>query len=99
MPAGNEPAPLEEFDRLTARSVHPAGRGRASGRARFATTATERQLALEAIEGGEFGLDVLYSDYEGGQRVVTRFGAQRQEDGTWTLAAGRHWQIDRQNPR
>lgn len=59
----------------------------------------DRELAVEAIEAGEFGIEVLYSDYEGGQRVVTRFGSQRQEDGTWPLATGRHWQIDRQNPR
>jgi hypothetical protein len=41
----------------------------------------------------------LYGDYEGGQRVVTRFGCQRNDGGTWELAAGRHWQIDREDPR
>jgi len=59
----------------------------------------DRQVALDAIERGEFGVDVLYGDYEGGQRVVTRFGCLREDDGTWSLAAGRHWQIDRENPR
>ena len=56
-------------------------------------------LRIDAIERGEFGVDVLYGDYEGGQRVVTRFGCLREDDGTWSLGAGRHWQIDRENPR
>jgi hypothetical protein len=59
----------------------------------------DREVALAAIERGEFGVDVLYGDYEGGQRVVTRFGCQRNDGGTWELAAGRHWQIDREDPR
>jgi hypothetical protein len=98
LPAGNLPAPLEEFHRLTRDLYIPPGEvGFWQGA--FRDDDTDRELALEAIEAGEFGIEVLYSDYEGGQRVVTRFGAQRQEDGSWPLAAGRHWQIDRQNSR
>ena len=95
---GNQPAPLDEFRRLTRDLYIPPGKvGFWQGA--FRDDDADRELALEAVEGGEFGIDVLYGDYEGGQRVVTRFGSQRQEDGTWPLAAGRHWQIDRQNPR
>jgi hypothetical protein len=95
---GDQPAPLEEFHRLTRDLYIPPGEvGFWQGA--FRDGDVDRELALEAIEAGEFGIEVLYSDYEGGQRVVTRFGSQRQEDGTWTLATGRHWQIDRENPR
>ena len=48
--------------------------------------------------GGRFGVELLYGDYEGGQRVVTRFGVSRDGD-RWNAAVARHWQIDRPNPR
>jgi len=54
---------------------------------------------LAAIERGEFIADVLYGDYEGGQRVVTRFGVLRNDDGEWRLSTVRHAQIDRDDPR
>jgi hypothetical protein len=59
----------------------------------------DRRAALEAIEQGHFRIDLLYGDYEGGQRVITRFGCQRAEEGGWSLIAARHWQIDRSDPR
>jgi hypothetical protein len=96
---GDQPGQLEEFRRVTRDLYIPPGKmGFWQGAYRDEAD-PDREVALAAIERGEFGLEVLYGDYEGGQRVVTRFGSQRQEDGTWTLAAGRHWQIDRENPR
>ena len=93
------PAPVEEFRRLTRDLYIPPGKlGYWQGAYRDDDD-PDREAARSAIEHGEFGLDLLYGDYEGGQRVVTRFGALRDESGSWTLAAGRHWQIDRQNPR
>jgi hypothetical protein len=58
-----------------------------------------RADVLRAVEAGWFGVDLLYGDYEGGQRVISRFGATRDEDGTWSLHVGRHWQLDRPDPR
>jgi hypothetical protein len=56
--------------------------------------------ARERIEAGEpMTVDVLYGDHEGGQRVVTRFLLSRREDGVWMASAGRHWNIDRDDPR
>jgi len=57
-----------------------------------------REEILEAVRAGRFTVDVLYGDYEGGQRVVSRFGVFREGD-AWTLSVVRHWQIDRPNPR
>jgi hypothetical protein len=44
-------------------------------------------------------IDVLYGDHEGGQRVITRFGIFPRGDDTWLLSAGRHWNVDRPDPR
>jgi hypothetical protein len=98
-PGGDRYAPLEEFRRLT-RDLYiaPGKLGFWQGAFRDAAD-PDREAALGAIERGNFGLDVLYGDYEGGQRVVTRFGCLREENGSWQLAVGRHWQIDRQDPR
>jgi hypothetical protein len=45
-----------------------------------------------------FTVDVLYGDFEGGQRIVTRFGFLPHDEG-WLLGAGRHWNVDRPSPR
>jgi hypothetical protein len=54
---------------------------------------------LAAIENGYLAADVLYGDFEGGQRAVTRFGIAREEDGAWHTTTVRHWQLDRDDPR
>jgi hypothetical protein len=54
---------------------------------------------LEAIENGYLVADVLYGDFEGGQRAVVRFGLAREEDGAWHMSTVRHWQVDRTDPR
>jgi hypothetical protein len=54
---------------------------------------------LYAIERGEFLADVLYGDYEGGQRMVSRYAVLRDDAGEWRLSTVRHVQIDRDDPR
>ncbi len=54
---------------------------------------------LRAIERGELMADVLYGDYEGGQRVVSRYAVLRDDDGEWRISTVRHVQIDRDDPR
>jgi hypothetical protein len=67
--------------------------------------------ARNVIEGcGEWYLDLLYGDQEGGQRVITRFrmqtfGGQRgtqalgDNPGPWLATVARHWNLDRPDPR
>lgn len=50
------------------------------------------------VESGQFSVELLYGDYEGGQRVVSRLAVRRDGDG-WNLAIARHWQLDRPAPR
>ncbi|HZT46217.1 MAG TPA: hypothetical protein VFA24_08570 [Gaiellaceae bacterium] len=54
---------------------------------------------MAAIEAGEFMAEVLYGDYEGGQRVVTRYAVIRDDDGEWQLSTVLHNQVDRDEPR
>ena len=57
-----------------------------------------REEMLQAVERGEFSMEILYGDYEGGQRVISRFGVSR-EDGVWRHSVVRHWRIDHLGPR
>jgi hypothetical protein len=97
--SGDGHVPPEEFRRLT-RDLYiaPGKLGYWQGAWRD-DDAPDREAAIEAVERGDFRLDILYGDYEGGQRVITTFGCIREEDGSWRIAAGRHWQIDRSDPR
>jgi hypothetical protein len=97
------PTPLEDFTTLT-RDLYVAPgdvgfwqgsfRDPASGRYRAARRAIERQQRI--------GVDILYGDFEGGQRVISRFmlTPHETEDGIrWHAAVGRHWNVDRPDPR
>ncbi len=44
-------------------------------------------------------IDVLYGDHELGQRSITRFTLIPREDGKWLATVGRHWNVDRPDPR
>jgi hypothetical protein len=44
-------------------------------------------------------LDVLYGDFAGGHRVVTRIGLVPRGDDGWLSATARHRNIDRPDPR
>lgn len=44
-------------------------------------------------------VDLLYSDQEGGQRVITRCAFRHHESGSWLAAISRHWNVDRDDPR
>jgi len=47
-------------------------------------------------------IELLYGDEEGGQRTVTRYAMlpYRTQDGlVWLTSVGRHWNIDRPDPR
>lgn len=97
--ASIEHAPLENFRLLTRDIYIPSGK---IGFWQIAFRDDDdpvREPLLSAIESGWFSVDVLYGDYEGGQRVITRFGVHRDDDGVWRHSAVRHWQLDRSNPR
>ena len=44
-------------------------------------------------------VELMYGDYEGGQRTISRFMLQARDDSNWLISVGRHWNIDRADPR
>jgi hypothetical protein len=94
-------APIEQFHMLT-RDLYiaPNDIGFWQGALRD-RAAEEFGAARAAIERRErLVVDVLYGDHEGGQRVITRFSMTSRGDGEgWMVSAGRHWNIDRADPR
>ncbi len=95
------PTPIDDFTRLTRDLYVPVGdvgfwQGvmrdpAAPGFAEAAAALTARQPVM---------IDLLYGDNEGGQRVISRFSMMpRRDDGSWIVAAGRHWNVDRDDPR
>jgi hypothetical protein len=96
----DEHAPLEDFTRLT-RDIYipPNDIGFWQGTFRDPSSRVFA-AARDAVDAREqVMVEILYGDYEGGQRVVSRFGLTAREEGDWLAAASRHWNIDRAAPR
>jgi hypothetical protein len=97
------PTPLEDFTTLTRDLyVAPADVGFWQGSFRDPTSGRYR-AARRAVEAQErLGIDILYGDFEGGQRVISRFmltPRETEEGVRWYAAVGRHWNVDRPDPR
>jgi hypothetical protein len=95
-----DPPPPEEFTRLTRDIYVPAGDvGFWQGTFRDPAS-PEFAAAHDAIQArSDLMVDVLYSDLEGGQRIVTRFSLLPRQDGAWAASVGRYWNIDGADPR
>jgi hypothetical protein len=56
--------------------------------------------ALTIVESRRpWTIDLLYSDHEGSQRLITRFTAFARDDAGWIVSTSRHWNVDRADPR
>jgi hypothetical protein len=99
-----DPPPLEEFTNLT-RDLYVApddvGFWQGSFRDPASDGYREARRAIEAQQ--RMGVDILYGDFEGGQRMISRFMLTPHEgdDGVlhWYASVGRHWNVDRPEPR
>jgi hypothetical protein len=88
-------ADLEQFRRLTRDIYVPAGDvGFWQGAIRDRTDPLFSSLREAIEEHGTITVDVLYGDYMGGQRGVSRFTMMPVSDGQWLAVVGRHWNID-----
>ena len=101
--AHRDPPPLEDFTTLT-RDLYVApgdvGFWQGSFRDRASDGYREARRAVEARQ--TIGVDILYGDFEGGQRVISRFMLTPKETGDsvhWFASVGRHWNVDRPEPR
>jgi hypothetical protein len=97
------PTPLEDFTMLT-RDLYVApddvGFWQGSFRDPSSDGYREARRAIEAPQ--RMSIDILYGDFEGGQRVISRFmlTPRETEDGVrWYAGVGRHWNVDRPDPR
>jgi hypothetical protein len=90
--------PVDEFRRLQRDIYIPPGKI-GFWQIAFRDPSPERDEIAQGIEEGTIGVEILYGDYEGGQRVISRFGVIREDSGAWSLTAVRHWQVDRTDPR
>jgi hypothetical protein len=94
-----QPTPLADFTPLT-RDLYiaPGDVGFWQGALRD-TTAEAYAEARAAVEASErMTIDILYGDFEGGQRAISRFLLTPRED-KWYASVGRHWNVDRPQPR
>jgi hypothetical protein len=91
--------PLEDFTTQT-RDIYvaPGDIGFWQGALRDPATAPFKAVAAAVEAGDPMMLSVLYGDWEGGQRVITQF-ALRRANGTWLTSTGRHFNVDRPDPR
>jgi hypothetical protein len=91
--------PLEDFTTQT-RDIYvaPGDIGFWQGALRDPATAPFTAVAAAVEAGDPMLLSVLYGDWEGSQRVISQF-ALRLVNGKWMTSTGRHFNIDRPDPR
>jgi hypothetical protein len=91
--------PVEEFTTQNLDIyVAPGDEGLWLGALRDPTAGIFRAVA-DAIKTGEtLAINLLYGDFEGGQRVITQFSL-RHADERWLAQATRHFNVDRPDPR
>jgi hypothetical protein len=53
------------------------------------------QLRQAVARGESVTIWLLYSDHDGGQRTISRFGVTPGDDTGWVAAVSRHWLVDR----
>jgi hypothetical protein len=93
-------ADLDEFRRLNIDLYIPAGEpGYWESAIRGRDDEQWSEVAGAITERRPFRIDVLYGDQEGGQRVVSRFVLVPAGDTNWYTQTGRHWNVDRPDPR
>ena len=91
--------PIEDFT-TQARDIYVAPRdiGFWQGALRDPATAQFKAVAAAVEAGDPMMLSVLYGDWEGGQRVISQFTLRHAND-TWLASTGRHFNVDRPDPR
>jgi hypothetical protein len=97
------PTALEDFTMLS-RDLYVAPDDVGFWQGAFRDPASEGyRSARRAVEAPQrMAVDILYGDFEGGQRVITRFllsPLEVDDDLRWFASVGRHWNVDRPQPR
>ena len=97
----NEPhAAAADFRRLSIDLyVAPGGAGYWEGAVRDDDDPLRPGFSRVLTERLPFTIDLLYGDQQGGQRTISRFTVLPAGDDGWYCQAGRHWNLDRPDPR
>jgi hypothetical protein len=92
--------PLEDFTTQT-RDIYvaPGDVGFWQGALRDPATAQFKAVAAAVDAGDSMMLNILYGDWEGGQRVISQFALRRVDNNRWLTTTGRHFNVDRPDPR
>jgi hypothetical protein len=99
--AQEEPPPLDSFHRLSRDLYVPPG-DIGFWQGAFRDPASEEfQSARRAVERRDhLTIWLLYGDYQGGQRMISRFGVTARPEGDrWMAAVARHVYLDATAPR
>lgn len=95
-----DPADIRDFRRLTRDIYVPAGdSGFWQGAFRDPSEPAFAIARNAATAAQPVTVDLLYGDHEGGQRMISRFALTATPNGSWLAVVGRHWNLDRPNPR
>jgi hypothetical protein len=98
---GEDPQPVEEFRRQQLDLYIPAGEtGFWQGAVRDRDDPVYDSVRAAAERRERLMIDILYGDYEGGQRTISRFVVSDwpEVEGERTQVL-RHWSVDRHSPR
>jgi hypothetical protein len=98
--SGEGHSELHEFTRLTRDLYVPvADIGFWQGTFRDPRSPEFAEARVAIAERRNLGVELLYGDHEGGQRMISRFALVPRSDGGWLASVGRHWNLDRADPR
>jgi hypothetical protein len=101
---GQPHAELDQFRRQLRDLYVPAG-GISfwQGAVRDGDDAFHADVAAAIQQRRRFAIELLYSDHEGGQRTISLFSVSPRAAGDdpdqWLCSVGRHWSLDRPDPR
>jgi hypothetical protein len=98
--ADQGPVDVSRFHRLT-RDIYIASGdvGFWQGALREPDSEEYRSLSEVIRERRSLTIDLLYGDFEGGQRVISRYALMPRDDDGWYASNARHWNLDRADPR
>jgi hypothetical protein len=98
---GSRPPLVDEF-RTQQRDLYiPAGElGYWQGAIRDRADPVYDDLRAALGNGARVSIDLVYGDYEGGQRTIARIGLSREGDSDgYRAEIGRYWNVDSDDPR
>jgi hypothetical protein len=96
---GRVPNPAD-FRRLTRDIYVPAG-DIGFWQGAFRDPGSDEFIRASQVIGSrqQFWINVLYGDFEGGQRSISVFAMSPVREQEWLVTVGRHWNLDRPSPR